>query len=419
MTEPKNQDLETIEVLEQALYEALPHLNDPVYQPPVLLWQVLGVPQQQGVKEMQSALIKAIEALKPAPDVAPYAHSQRIYELLYLRYRQGLTQEETSDRMKLSIRQIRREQKRAIHNLAQWLWGQRRTDTPAVAGTPSTDGGNIETDPWRSQVQQELAILQQNVPETKSEVAAVIARVVQVGQVLTAKHNIQLKVDPIPKNLTAVIQPSALRQILLTAIEKLVQLMASGEIVLLAEMAGDIITLTVTGGPIVTDTLPDSAPLPSSDLIQELLGDQGDTLNIRRAAETIVFRFRLPSAGDPISVLVVDDNADLVTFFRISVTDTPYQIIHLADGERLFETIAVTKPNLIILDVLLPGMDGWELLAYLHEHPDTRAIPIIVCSVIRREELALALGASLYLPKPVRRREFIEALDEAYSRVAG
>ena len=249
--------------------------------------------------------------------------------------------------------------------------------------------------------------------------AAVIARVVQVGQVLTAKHNIQLKVDPIPKNLTAVIQPSALRQILLTAIEKLVQLMASGEIVLLAEMAGDIITLTVTGGPIVTDTLPDSAPLPSSDLIQELLGDQGDTLNIRRAAETIVFRFRLPSAGDPISVLVVDDNADLVTFFRISVTNTPYQIIHLADGERLFETIAVTKPNLIILDVLLPGMDGWELLAYLHGHPDTRAIPIIVCSVIRREELALALGASLYLPKPVRRREFIEALDEAYSRVAG
>ena len=419
MTEPKNQDLETIEVLEQALYEALPHLNDPVYQPPVLLWQVLGVPQQQGVKEMQSALIKAIEALKPAPDVAPYALSQRIYELLYLRYRQGLTQEETSDRMNLSIRQIRREQKRAIHNLAQWLWGQRRTDTPAVAGTPSADGGNIESDPWRSQVQQELAILQQNVPETTSEVAAVIDRVVQVGQVLTAKHNIQLKADPIPKNLTAVIQPSALRQILLTAIEKLVQLMASGEIVLLAEMAGDIITFTVTGGPIVTDTLPDSAPLPSSDLIQELLGDQGDTLNIRRVAETIVFRFRLPSAGDPISVLVVDDNADLVTFFRISVTNTPYQIIHLADGERLFETIAVTEPDLIILDVLLPGMDGWELLAYLHEHPDTRAIPIIVCSVIRREELALALGASLYLPKPVRRREFIEALDEAYSWVAG
>ena len=114
--------------------------------------------------------------------------------------------------------------------------------------------------------------MQQNVPETKSEVAAVIARVVQVGQVLTAKHNIQLRVDPIPKNLTAVIQPSALRQILLTAIEKLVQLMASGEIVLLAEMAGDIITLTVTGGPIVTDTLPDSAPLPSSDLIPRASG---------------------------------------------------------------------------------------------------------------------------------------------------
>ena len=282
---------------------------------------------------------------------------------------------------------------------------------PVVAGAPAEAGGNVETDPWRSQVRQELAILQRNVPQTNSEVAAVIAGVVKVGQVLTAQHNIQLKVDPIPKNLTAVIQPSALRQIILTAIEKLVQHMTSGEIVLLAEMAGEFITLTVTGGPIVTDTLPDSA------LIQELLGDQGDTFNIRRAGETIVFQFRLSATGDPISVLVVDDNADLMTFFQVYVTNTRYQIIHLADGERLFETIAATKPNLIVLDVLLPGMDGWELLAYLHEHPDTRAIPIIVCSVIRREDLALALGASLYLPKPVRRQQFIGALDEVCGRV--
>jgi CheY-like chemotaxis protein len=65
---------------------------------------------------------------------------------------------------------------------------------------------------------------------------------------------------------------------------------------------------------------------------------------------------------------------------------------------------------------MLPDVDGWELLTNLHEHHDTRSIPVIICSVVKRQELAAALGASLYLPKPVRRREFIQALDQVLSQ---
>jgi len=60
----------------------------------------------------------------------------------------------------------------------------------------------------------------------------------------------------------------------------------------------------------------------------------------------------------------------------------------------------------------LPDIDGWELLTNLREHPATRSLPVIVCSVVREEELALALGAARYVPKPVRRQEFIQALDQ-------
>jgi CheY-like chemotaxis protein len=69
-----------------------------------------------------------------------------------------------------------------------------------------------------------------------------------------------------------------------------------------------------------------------------------------------------------------------------------------------------------VLDVLLPDTDGWELLTYLHEHPATRALPILVASVVHGEELALALGATAYLSKPVRRQQFIQALDQARAR---
>ena len=419
ITVSKTQDLATFEAFEQALYEGLSHLNDPMYQPPALLWQGLGVPPQQDVKCLQSALIQAIEALKPAPNVAPHARSQRVYELLSLRYLQGLTQEETGDRLGLTVRHIRREQKLAVHGLAQWLWDQSQADdTPAKAQTPVAEMEDDEADTptWRSQVQQELAALQQGTPAETADVKTVIEGVLKIGGALTAKHNICLNPGSIPPNLVANIHPSALRQIVLTAIEKLVTHLTLGEISLRARQKGGVITVTVRGGPVAKET---PGPLPDSALIREILSTSTGEVTIRQSGATIVFQITLPSATEAISVLVVDDNADLLNFYRRWTTNTPYQITHLADGRDLFETIAVTKPDLIVLDVMLPDTDGWELLTYLHEHPDTRSIPVMICSVIRREELALSLGASLYVSKPVRRRQFIEALDQVCGRVVG
>ena len=73
------------------------------------------------------------------------------------------------------------------------------------------------------------------------------------------------------------------------------------------------------------------------------------------------------------------------------------------------------RPDLIVLDVMLPDpdMDGWKLLMQLHGDAKTRAIPVVVCSVVREIELALALGAAVYVPKPVARRDFLAALESA------
>jgi len=66
------------------------------------------------------------------------------------------------------------------------------------------------------------------------------------------------------------------------------------------------------------------------------------------------------------------------------------------------------------LDVLMPNLDGWELLASLRQSPLTGTIPVIVCSVIRREELAHTLGAAAHLSKPVKDQQFLEALDRVW-----
>jgi CheY-like chemotaxis protein len=61
--------------------------------------------------------------------------------------------------------------------------------------------------------------------------------------------------------------------------------------------------------------------------------------------------------------------------------------------------------------VMMPQVDGWKLLGRLREHPLTREIPVVVCTILAQEELAWTLGASGFVKKPVRQRAFLAALD--------
>jgi CheY-like chemotaxis protein len=187
--------------------------------------------------------------------------------------------------------------------------------------------------------------------------------------------------------------------------------MSSGKITLCAEEAGEYVRISITGDPTLAEVP------PHSDFIWEALATQEGSVEVHMVDNQIAFQITLPSA-DKITVLVVEDNPDLVHFYQRYTAGTRYQIIHVAEEEGLFETIVDASPDIIVLDVMLPGLDGWDLLTDLHEYPDTRSIPVIVCSVVTGAELASALGAALYLPKPVRRRQFIQALDQVLSQVS-
>jgi CheY-like chemotaxis protein len=61
---------------------------------------------------------------------------------------------------------------------------------------------------------------------------------------------------------------------------------------------------------------------------------------------------------------------------------------------------------------MLPGLDDWEMLGRLREHPQTHGVPVIICTILPQEQLALALGAAAFLRKPVRREQLLAKLDQ-------
>ena len=69
------------------------------------------------------------------------------------------------------------------------------------------------------------------------------------------------------------------------------------------------------------------------------------------------------------------------------------------------------SPRGIVLDVMMPEVDGWQMLGRLRRHPVTGHIPILICSIVSQEELAFSLGARGFLRKPVTRKNLLDALE--------
>lgn len=398
--------MRTFDDFAQELREALTHLYDPAYQPPQGLAAILAATQPLPPGTVQQMMIAAIRRLQPGPEVPPTARSRRLYELLSCRYVQELTQEETAERLGITPRHLRREQQQAVQMLAQELWTNRslaEETWPLDIPVPAPGDEDAES-AWRLQVHQELAVLEASDPGVIADVAAVIEQVVRLEQGLAAR-NATLTAGSVIPGQEAALHPSVLRQLLIVAIQKLAQATTHGQIMVEATGQETSIELLISGAPIAPET-----PV-TSRFIAETVSTHGGESWVERTGERVQFRIRLPRV-QPIALLVVDDNADIVHVYRRYLERTRFKVVDAATGQAVFEQIATARPDIVLLDVMLPDMDGWEVLTRLHEGAETRSLPVIICSVVRQEELALALGAARYVPKPVRRPDLIQALEQ-------
>jgi signal transduction histidine kinase/DNA-binding response OmpR family regulator len=125
----------------------------------------------------------------------------------------------------------------------------------------------------------------------------------------------------------------------------------------------------------------------------------------------------LPAAGA--RVLVVEDDPHAFDLIASALNAAGYLAIRARHGEEAIRIAREMRPLAVTLDLVLPGIDGWEVLKRLKSDPATRDIPVVIISVVDNRELGLALGADDYFVKPVDRGRFLERVLELTSMRGG
>lgn len=113
------------------------------------------------------------------------------------------------------------------------------------------------------------------------------------------------------------------------------------------------------------------------------------------------------------TIFVVDDDPDLVTILRLILEHNGFQVVCAFSGQQLFTSLEEQKPDLIILDVMMPHMHGFEVLSRLKGAPETATIPVImVTAKIQFENIleGYKAGADYYIPKPFTKGQLMEGI---------
>jgi len=120
-----------------------------------------------------------------------------------------------------------------------------------------------------------------------------------------------------------------------------------------------------------------------------------------------------PALGPRPTVVVVEDDRRSFDLLRVYLEAAGARVVSAGDGEEGLDTVRRLNPAGVVLDILLPGIDGWEVLAQLKADPGTAAIPVIVVSMLDERGRGFALGATEYLVKPVGKEQLLAALYRA------
>lgn len=382
---------------------------------------------------LAEAITDAIESIRDSgpdsgPDngtegdgVANPARAWLAHDVLHYRYVRGYSREEVARKLNISDRQLSRELRSALELLAVVLWRKHPQAHGAAGAEPMRFTATPHDEPTSDEVVSEeptmtgisdgatwLADLPVESPAGWREV---LESVLLLMQPLMERHGVflQIRLDATLANLF--VAQNALRQTLLLLLGWFIPLADHSILLLHPSSANGMLILRwrVEGA---ADVLPDIDS--ALEIPRQLLAHRGGSLEIEVAQDSNETGFTVvltvPALAQ-VPVLVIDDNQDTIQLFLRYVQGTRYALVGVSNPDEVSRALERVQPRIILLDVMMPQVDGWDMLARLRQLPEAQHLSIIVCSIMPLESVARSLGASGFLQKPVLPQALLQTLD--------
>jgi CheY-like chemotaxis protein len=418
------------------LRRALNHLYDPDELRRNPLFAALGTLARGSPSLLREALIGLIAELKPRAGLSPDSDAWRVYRTLHHRFVEQFSQAEAAATLGVSIRQVRRQESQALRVLADLLWtryplqalysdvSEQSADEELEDEEPPADGwiaaGDEAEPPSTSEgsepLAQELAWLGQSLPSAAVPLPQLVDSALRTAEPLLHELAVGVRIQ-MPEDLpNVVVQAGPIRQALLLVLVEAIRLAPGGEIVLDACTEPDQVTLTVRS--VAPHPAPVRAQLDKLAVARQIAALSGSQLETITAPGVMPFgpsdtpfvaHLHLRAAMQA-TILFIEDNPDTLQLYQRYLAGTGYRFVSAATDGQISAALEEIVPHTIVLDVMLSGMDGWEVLGRLRTHPRTQDVPVIMCSILPLEQLARNLGAATFLQKPVSREALLAAL---------
>jgi len=341
---------------------------------------------------LKSVLLECINSLKPRDiDFDYFSIEWRSYVILSQRYIENVNSSELAKKLLLGERQIRRSQKKAIRAVALILWDRIHTQKDSLPDETETNSFVIN---------REVINLNQ-----------VVQSVIDLFQNNFERESVVVEFDPSRDSLIVNSDRIILRQIVIRIFNFLLQKTDCRYIRLSIEQQSEDVHLRFD--------LPDM-PFEMEQFLTLLHSEENqisqwlNELNMQLEGMHSPQGFHLVVrfiGQEKKLILVVDDQEPALKMYERYLSRTNYKIYGLSKATKVLYKAIELNPALILLDIMMPKLDGWEVLQSLRLNEKTKHIPIIVCSAWGEPELAKSLGANYFLRKPIVQKELLEILE--------
>jgi CheY-like chemotaxis protein len=387
-----------------ALRSALMQLDDLQNLAKSPLLTFLGTNGQEANPVMlQRLLLDTMEALREDAGV----NSERYYDILYYRYQEQLNQEDVAFQLGVSIRQLRREQNNAIELLAEHIREQLGQAPEVLSSADPPDAAS----PFEgTEIQREIARLRHSLPTEPSQIGVEMQKVFRdAGSLLAQRYGVTFKFEGLPATHQAPLPPMVFRQALLILLAALIPQSAGKTIEISFYESVNKLGLVLRLGSERDEWIETEEFKIGLQTAAQLLAPFHSAVvqYKRKPASVIVWMPAMASTP----ILVIDDNPDVHQLLSRYVAHSRFRLITSSDVHQAITLAQTQSVQGLVLDIMMPEIDGWDLLSQWNHHPATQQIPVAVCTILPQQELAYVLGATLFIQKPVEQEYFLRALE--------